>query len=114
MKILKVMKNHKSEFQVPLVAMKGDVVEGLERETEWEGWLWCVNREGKNGWVPEHYVSRNQNVCTLTVDYDATELTVEEGETLEIHKREAGWWWCVNRAGLAGWVPEENLEIEEN
>ena len=32
MKIVKVIKNHKSEFQVPLIANEGDIVEGKERE----------------------------------------------------------------------------------
>jgi uncharacterized protein YgiM (DUF1202 family) len=110
---VRVVKAYQSAFPDPVKLGEGEPVTVQEKKSEWEGWLWCVNREGRNGWVPEHYVSRDQNVCTMTVDYDATELSVEAGETLELHKRESGWWWCVNQTGAAGWVPEENLEIEE-
>jgi hypothetical protein len=37
MRMMKVIKDHESEFTTPLVIKSGESLEGEERETEWEG-----------------------------------------------------------------------------
>ena len=34
-----------------LPAQPGDVLDVLEEDVQ-SGWLWCRNREGREGWVP--------------------------------------------------------------
>jgi hypothetical protein len=112
MKILKVTKNHKSEFQVPLVARKGEIVEGLERESEWEGWLWCRNSSGIHGWAPKTYLKSTPESghFQLLRDYNARELTVDEGQEVIVLDEESEWAWVRTPLGEEGWIPLENLQ----
>ncbi|MFW9787163.1 MAG: SH3 domain-containing protein [Candidatus Thorarchaeota archaeon] len=112
MKILKVTKNHKSESQVPLVATKGEVVEGLERETEWEGWLWCRNGSGIHGWVPRNYLDSapESGRFQFVQDYNSRELTIDAGQEVIVLDEESGWAWVRTTLGEEGWIPQENLE----
>lgn len=112
MKILKVIKNHKSEFQVPLVAKKGEVVEGEERNTDFEGWLWCKNSSGTQGWVPKVYLesTSNSGQFQFIQDYNARELTIEAGKEVIVLDEESGWAWVRTPLGEEGWIPIENLQ----
>ncbi|HUW96528.1 MAG TPA: SH3 domain-containing protein [Anaerolineae bacterium] len=47
--------------------------------------------------------------CVLQRPYTATELNVEEGETVTVLLMESGWGWVTNESGQSGWVPLENL-----
>lgn len=47
--------------------------------------------------------------CLLQRDYTATELSVEEGETVTVSFEESGWGWATNESGQSGWVPIEWL-----
>jgi hypothetical protein len=111
MKILKVIKNHKSELQVPLIAKKGEIVEGQERETEWKGWLWCRNTSGVHAWVPKAYLESTSESghFQFLQDYTARELTVEIGQEVIVLDEESGWAWVRTPLGDEGWVPLENL-----
>ena len=112
MRILKVTKSHKSEFHVPLTAKKGDVVEGLERKTEWEGWLWCRDNSGTHGWIPKTYldpVSESGHFQFLQ-DYNARELTIDEGQEVIVLDEESGWAWVRTPLGEEGWIPLEKLQ----
>ena len=85
-----------------------------QRESEWAGWVWCTNRDGKSRWVPEAYVERTGDTCVMLRDYEATELSVGVGEALVISgEEESGWIWCTNQAGQRGWVPGDNVRVEE-
>ena len=112
MKILKVTKNHKSELQVPLVALKGEIVEGQDRETEWEGWLWCRNSSGIHGWVPKTYLESTSESghFQFLQDYNARELTIDEGQEVIVLDEESGWAWVRTTLGEEGWIPLENLQ----
>jgi len=112
MKIVKVIKNHKSEFHVPLIAKEGEIVEGHERETEYEGWLWCKNSSGVNAWVPETYLEKTSDSgqYQFLKDYNAQELTVSEGQEVIVLDEESGWAWARTTLGEEGWIPLENLQ----
>ena len=47
--------------------------------------------------------------CVLQRDYTATELSVDEGETVTVLLMESGWGWASNESGRSGWVPLEYL-----
>ncbi len=112
MKIRKVIKSHKNEFQVPLVAKKGELVEGEERETEFKGWLWCRNSSGIHGWVPKPYLepTLKSGQYQFLQDYNARELTIEAGKEVIVLDEESSWAWVRTSLGEEGWIPLENLQ----
>ncbi len=112
MKIVKVTKNHKSELHIPLIAKKGEIVEGQVRETEWEGWLWCRNSSGVHGWVPKTYLESmsESGQFQFLNDYTARELTVSKGQEVIALNEESGWVWVRTTLGEEGWIPLENLQ----
>jgi len=109
-----VVAAYESAYTAPLIFSGGEELAIGEKESEWDGWVWCTNREGKSRWVPEAYVDRRGDTCVMLRDYEATELSVSAGEELSITgQAESGWVWCTNRAGQGGWVPVDNLELLE-
>jgi hypothetical protein len=101
---------YRSAYPDPLRLRGGDQVVVEDRQSEWPGWLWCETSDGKAGWIPEAYVERKGNIGRLLTDYDATELTVAEGEDLVILKEAGGWLWCQRQNGDRGWIPKANVE----
>jgi hypothetical protein len=87
----------------PIKMQAGDLLEIAGEEDE--GWIWCRNRTGKESWVPLSYLSaEGEKTRTALVEYDATELPVEEGEEFQAEREESGWLWCQNTQGKWGWV----------
>ena len=112
MKIVKVTKNHKSEFPVPLIAKKGEIVEDQERKTEGEGWLWCRNTSGVHAWVPKAFIepmSESRHYQFLK-DYNSRELTIDDGQEVIVLNEESGWAWVRTPLGDEGWIPLANLQ----
>jgi hypothetical protein len=112
MKILKVTKNHKSESPVPMIAAKGEIVQGERRETEYEGWLWCQNSAGVNAWVPETYLEKTSDSGQFQFlkDYNSRELTIDEGQEVIVLEEDSGWIWIRTTLGEEGWIPLENVQ----
>ncbi|MBN1218919.1 MAG: SH3 domain-containing protein [Anaerolineae bacterium] len=109
--ICRVISAYQAAYPDPLVIKVGEKLTVGEKESEWSGWLWCTNQDGKSGWVPEKYVEHKGDIGVARFDYDATELSVDIGQELIIDCEESGWIWCTNQQGLQGWVPVVHLEI---
>jgi uncharacterized protein YgiM (DUF1202 family) len=107
----RAISDYRSAYPDPLKLKSGEVVTIEEKESEWKGWLWCKDENGKVGWIPENYIKRKGDMGKLLVNYDATELNVEKGEELEIIKEESVWLWCKNQNGNFGWIPKEKMNI---
>lgn len=110
----KVIKSHQSEVLTPFQAEKGDIVVGKEKTTQWEGWLYCKNKDGIYGWVPKAFVSSVKNSSEefrFIRDYNSFEISVSKEEFVKIHEIESGWAIIENESGKIGWIPLENLEI---
>jgi len=113
-----VVKAYTSAHPIPLVLRAGDTLDfdpddkrNSERhKNKWPEWLWCTAKDGTKGWVPENYLRVEGNTYVLLRDYNATELTVSEGEKLLVQFEESGWLWCRTAQGLVGWVPKENIK----
>jgi hypothetical protein len=60
--------------------------------------------------VPENWVEKEGDHCVLLREYTATELNVEEGETVAVELTESEWGWATREGGESGWVPMECLE----
>lgn len=107
-----MIKSHESEFRVPLIASKGEVVDGQERKTEWEGWLWCRTSSGVQGWVPKPYLepTSESGQFQFLRDYNARELTIDEGQEVIVMEEASEWAWVRTTLGEEGWIPLENLQ----
>jgi hypothetical protein len=104
-------KSYHSPYTAPLTLRQGERLGWEPRECEWPGWIWCTTKGGESRWVPENWVEKEGDSCVLRRDYTATELSVEEGETLTVEFTEAEWGWATNESGQSGWVPLECLEL---
>ncbi|MFX1281185.1 MAG: SH3 domain-containing protein [Promethearchaeota archaeon] len=110
-KYCKVIKEYKTPFPDPLKIEKDEYVQIEERESEWPGWIWCITKIGKEGWVPKSYLEIQEINAKLLQNYDATELSVMVGEEFMIEDEESGWFWVTNEQGKKGWIPIENVKI---
>ncbi len=113
MKTGRVVKDYRSAYPEPLVIKAGESLTVHEKVSEWAGWVWCVNDNGKGAWVPEAYVERVGDRCKVLCDYSSRELNVRKGELLSLIKEESGWVWCENSKRECGWVPGENVEVSK-
>ena len=62
--------------------------------------------------MPKNWVEVERDLCVLQRDYTATELSVEEGETVTVLLMESGWGWATNASGDSGWVPLDHLDAQ--
>jgi hypothetical protein len=108
----RVTRDHQASFPDAPVFFAGEALSVEGRETVWKGWIWCINGEGLGAWVPEFFVARSGDTCTVFRDYDSTELSVRCGDILEAGEEAAGWVWCRDREGRQGWVPARCVEEE--
>ncbi len=73
--------------------------------------IWCASEDGHQGWVAESYLEiTGDKEAVATCEYDAAQLTVIEGEVLEVLDRQGAFLLCRNAAGTQGWVPRRVLE----
>jgi hypothetical protein len=109
----KVSVAHQASYPDPIAFHIDDEVDVTDKEENWHGWIWiwCINQQGKAGWVPSAYIVRQDgsNKGVALCDYDARELSVAVGEEVSVQKAESGWLWCINQQGQSGWVPAENI-----
>ena len=112
--VYRVVKTFQAPQADPLVVSGGERLAFERRETEWPGWIWCVDESGKSGWVPEAWVCPEGETCVMRRDYDGTELSVADGEEFAVTLTESGWAWGTTSDGRKGWVPMAYLEKIEH
>ncbi len=111
MRRYQVLNTYQTQFEDPLQLKAGDVLSIQPKQSEWPGWVWCLNEEGATGWVPERWLNINKRQAMIIRDYSATELSVTAGEIIQSDFGESGWVWARNQSGKAGWVPLNHLEL---
>ena len=105
-----VIAAYRSPFDDPIRLRPGAALTITPRQSEWAGWLWCTDRYGKSGWVPERYIERcGPDAGVAGREYDATELSLAAGQTVRLGVFESGWYWCTDEQGRQGWLPAEHL-----
>jgi uncharacterized protein YgiM (DUF1202 family) len=109
--IARVIRDYITPFADPLIISTGEELTIIPKESEWPGWIWCVNKNGKEGWVPECCIKINGPIGRVLNNYDAHELNVRSGEELTVIRELYGWIWCLNQKNESGWVPLDNVEI---
>lgn len=98
----KVTKAWTASYDPALAVSAGQVVRPLREDTEYPGWVWCVDAAGLGGWLPHHVVARDGRIAA---DFDTKEATVSLGETVEICESRLGWHWVRCANGAEGWLP---------
>jgi hypothetical protein len=107
----RVIEEYKAAYPDPLKFSKGDILKIEKKESEWGDWIWCINKLGNGRWIPENYLEIREDYCEVLLDYEATELSVQVGDQLEIKKVESDWIWAINNEGKQGWVPLKCVEV---
>ncbi len=108
----RVIQDWNQSYDPALKVARDDQVLAVKRDSgKWAGWIWCTDKCGLSGWLPEQVfdavVIGEEN--TTSQDSDTVELTVSTGEILFISNRLNEWSWCRNTQGQEGWVPDECL-----
>jgi hypothetical protein len=89
----------------------GDVIGVGHRNQQYPEMRWCTPEQGDSGWMAESYFRYTSDTEALvTRDYDASQLTVVEGEELEVLDIVGEWWLCRDAHDIRGWVPHRILE----
>lgn len=113
-RICSVIKKHRSSFPDPIALKVGDRVtigRKFADDSDWQNWRWCINKDGKQGWIPEQYLNIAGQVATVLCDYSGNELDVDVDEKIVIYKIVNGWAWAKDSTEKFGWVPLRNLDL---
>ena len=106
---------HRSEYAVPLTVDEAEqvIVGELYKGPEgWNNWVWCTTSVGTSGWVPQQFITLNEEgtVGKMNTAYTSRELHVDVNEPLVCGVLVNGWRWCESRNTLSsGWVPDKIL-----
>lgn len=109
-----VTKKYTREFETPLVAPEGTVLEVLKRNDGiYTDWFICRSSTGIEAFVPAEWLEIDGTSGTLLADYNSWELSVQVGEILTRLQETGGWIWARNSDEEYGWVPEMNVKDYE-
>ncbi len=112
--LARVIRAYQAVYPDLLVIKTGEELNVGENDTQWPAFVWCTNRAGKGGWVPDNYIDRQAEGRGLARrDYSAAELSAAVGEEIILEQEEGGWFWATNQAGEKGWIPVEHVELDQ-
>ena len=107
----RVRETYTVQYPDPIHVPSGAAVTVFHRDERFTHWLWCRAEDGRQGWVPERILSSTKpGIAHVTEAYDATELPLDAGETVELVKEFDGFAWGRRADGRAGWFPIAILE----
>ena len=108
---VRVVESHITSSEETVHFRTGDALGVGHRDQQWKAYVWCTDQHGHAGWVPDFYIEMTgEHEATALRDYDATELTVNTGELLEVLAEAGGWLRCRTSNGLEGWLPADTVE----
>ena len=98
------------QYPDPIKVDAGARVIVERRDDRFTHWLWCRAADGREGWVPETILTSTEpGPAFVTEAYDATELPVQAGTTVDVLKEFDGFAWIRLDDGRLGWVPSKVL-----
>lgn len=110
MKVL-VTAHYESPYENPINVLAGEfVVVDFTKSTDIKGWVWCTAKDGRSGWTPKQWLIQSNGKWKIIRSFNAIELAIEVGETLEVVLEESGFYWAKKANGDTGWIPCENVK----
>jgi uncharacterized protein YgiM (DUF1202 family) len=83
------------------------------KETDILGWSWCTGSDGRQGWVPNGWLTHQSGAVQIVRDFSALELTINVGDRVTLHHSESGFVFVTREDGSTGWVPDACLQLLE-
>jgi hypothetical protein len=110
---VRVVRPYARPYPDPITVRAGArVVPDFGRETDIEGWVWCIGGDGRGGWTPRAWLSQEDGVWRIDRDFNAIELTIAPGELLDVLEEESGFYRVARAGGETGWVPVDCVLAE--
>lgn len=81
------------------------------KETDIPGWSWCTGPDGRQGWVPNGWLTHQDGAAHIVRDFSALELTLRVGDLVTLHQSESGFVFVTHEDGSVGWVPDACLQL---
>lgn len=107
----RVVDAYRSTCPQALQVRAGEAVGLGARDEEWPAFAWVTRRDGRAGWMPHAWLRPlGDGRAEALHDYDATELDVDAGTTVTLHRHHGGWYWAERADGARGWLPERHLQ----
>jgi SH3-like domain-containing protein len=107
---VRVVESRPRDHVVTIHIRPGDVVGVGHRNQQYPEFVWCASEDGHQGWVAESYLEMTGETEAVAVkEYDAGQLTVVQGELLDVLDEQPDFLLCRNAAGAQGWVPRRVL-----
>jgi Variant SH3 domain len=89
----------------PIHLAPGDEITVGLADRVWPGWVWAVDRDGNDGYVPEEILEPlGEGKYAAMEAYDPTVLRIKRGDRIDSIRQIHGWHWCRNERGEEGWV----------
>ena len=101
----RVIRSWRLSYDPALSVRAGDRVTTGREDDEYPGWIWCENASGLGGWLPSLILDGNR----ITQDFNAMELSVDPGDTVEVLENCLVWTLARRRDGVSGWLPSTHL-----
>ncbi|EDO39299.1 predicted protein, partial [Nematostella vectensis] len=116
-----VITDYKKTQQKDLNLRAGNVVDVIQKNEH--GW-WFVDLDGELGWVPASYLEPRDGtsefddpehvIYYVIGEYnkdDDSEVSLKEGETVEVLEQSEDGWWLVRTQNFSvGWAPSNYLD----
>ena len=108
-----VIIRYEAAYPDPFTVSQGDRLVILVPPEEWPDWRWCEAQNGEKRWVPLEFLKIEGDFGIMNRAYDSTELSAESGDLLVVLEIVAGWAWCRANNNQKGWLPLENLRLDQ-
>ncbi len=110
----RTVKPYQRFYENPVAVRAGDAVtvdKKRSKDTDVLGWLWVRGPDDREGWAPEAWLTGDGDQRLMSRDFNAIELTVAAGETVEMLFGESGFVWCRKPDGQEGWLWQAVLAL---
>jgi hypothetical protein len=103
-----ITKPHSSSFETTPSAGPGEVVTFFHPDPGNPAWFFGRDPRGIDGYFPASWfrIDENRNQATASRSYDASELSVEPGDEVQILETHGDWVQVASPRG-SGWIPEK-------
>lgn len=96
----------------PLVLEPGMRLKVGSTDRVWAGWVGVVAEDGRFTYIPESRIRMEADGSAVVKEkFDATDLSVRQGENIVSLMEVDGWHWARGPRGAEGWLPGYVLDL---